>query len=65
MGTTVENIKIKKLRHVTKTVADKKVFSKSEKSDELLLLFQCVDDVFKGWEFFENEIYEGVFIQNE
>ncbi|MDN3656077.1 hypothetical protein QWZ08_10600 [Ferruginibacter paludis] len=64
MNTTVENIKVKKLQRTRNASidADKNIHSKHKKSDGLLVLFQCPDKVFEGWQFFEIEIYEGLFI---
>jgi hypothetical protein len=63
MNTSVENIRIKKQLQArkSKSSAGKEVVSKQIKDKELIFLFQCADEVFKGWKFFENEIYEGVF----
>jgi len=65
MSAIVENIKTEKLRHVTKIIADNKIVSGCIKCDELLVIFQRSEEVFKGWQFFEDEMYDGIFIEKE
>ena len=62
MNTETENKMIKKQQFITLPVSDKKLFNRCISSDKYLLLFEYADKVFEGWEFYENDIYENLFI---
>ncbi len=65
MDARIENIKIEKPRTVSKIVTRNKIVGRIIKDNELLLFFQCADEVFNGFEFFEDQLYDGVFLQND
>lgn len=62
-----ENTEINKRSHskIAEDAFDKKIFSNGVKDDGLSLLFQNADEVFNGWVFFEDEQYEGLFIEGK